>query len=86
MITQRGLKIAKKLRVRRGVQNVDELKLQRLVGAALTRQLAPGVSFGEMVLRGGVAMPRGRLRVELEMPRKVRMGLNNFKANIIIAY
>jgi flagella basal body P-ring formation protein FlgA len=82
MITQRGLKIAKKLRVRRGVQNVDELKLRRLMRAALTRQLAPGIRFDDMILRGGVAMPRGRLRVELEMPRKVRMGLNNFKANI----
>lgn len=82
MVPSRGLRIPGPIRVRRPAQNVDEMQLRRLVEHSLKQQLPPGFAIEELMVRGGLVMPRGRVRVDLEMPRKVRRGLQNIKANI----
>ena len=82
MVSTKGLRIAGKTKVRRASQSVNELTLRKHVERALQVQLPEGMRYEEVVLRGGMVLPRGRLRVELEMPRKVRRGINNFKANV----
>jgi len=82
MVNAKGLRIPAKIRVRRASQNVNELTLRKHVERALQDQLPDGMSYDDLVLRGGMVMPRGRLRVELEMPRRVRQGLFNLKANV----
>ena len=82
MVRTKGLRIPGKIRVRRASQNVNELTLRKHVEQALQAQLPNGMSYDELVLRGGMILPRGRVKVELEMPRKVRRGLYNLKAHV----
>ena len=82
MVKTKGLRIPGKTRVRRASQNVNELTLRRHIESALQAQMPDGMSYDELVLRGGMLLPRGRLRVEVEMPRKVRRGLYNLKAHV----
>jgi flagella basal body P-ring formation protein FlgA len=82
MVKSRGLRIPGKVRVHRASQNVNELTLRKHVERALARQLPEGLGYEDLVMRGGMVMPRGKLRVELEMPRKVHQGLYNFKASV----
>lgn len=82
MVRTKGLRIPGKIRVRRASQNVNELTLRKHVEQALENQLPDGMSYEDVVLRGGMLLPRGRVRVQLEMPRKVRRGLYNFKAHV----
>jgi hypothetical protein len=82
MVNAKGLRIPGKVRVHRASQNVNELTLRKHVERALQAQLPEGMGYEDLVMRGGMVMPRGRLRVELEMPRRVHVGLNNFKAHV----
>ena len=82
MVPTKGLRIPGKIRVRRASQNVNELTLSKHVERALQDQLPVGMSYEDLVLRGGMVLPRGRVRVQLEMPRKVRRGIYNLKAHV----
>lgn len=82
ILNSRGLRIPGKVRIHRASQNVNELTLRSHVERALEAQLPEGLAYEDLVLRGGLVMPRGRVRVELEMPRRVREGLYNFKAHV----
>ena len=82
MVSSSGLRVPSRVRVVRPAQRVNEMKLTRLVQGAFQLQLPAEASLERIELKGGIVMPRGQLRAEVQMPKRVRTGSQSYRVKV----
>ena len=82
MVSPAGLRVPAKVRVIRPAQRINEMRLKRMVSSAFQVQLPAEAQLERLELKGGIVMPRGQLRAEVQMPKRVRSGMQTYRVKV----
>ncbi len=82
MVSQPGMRVPSRVRVVRPAQRINEMQLTRMVKRAFQSQLPVEAQLGRVEVNGGIVMPRGGLRAEILMPKRIRSGLQSYRVRI----